>query len=243
MAWQTIGLTEPLTEGPNVKEAQRELKNNPFGAFDPGKIDGQFGRLTAEAVKKAKYALGYLRITALFGPELHSYLTGEKKLPESLQKRRQARLKDAEGHPSIRKDMVKWCKWAIQHEPQIHYAQDRPIPVGLSPGHLPLTTDCSGSTILFARWAGVPAHPGIEYTGAGSSLDMGTRCKKIPQSAVQPGDLVVWPGHHVACVISTNPITLESHGLEGGPLSISLEQEATFHRGQGLGFYSLLESG
>src|SRR5436190_15511025 len=114
MAWQTIGLTEPLTEGPHVKEAQRELKNNPFGTFDPGEVDGQFGRLTAEAVKKAKYALGYLdkQITALFGADLHAYLTGEETLPERFQKRREARLKDAERHPSIRKDMVKWCNWA-----------------------------------------------------------------------------------------------------------------------------------
>jgi hypothetical protein len=58
--------------------------------------------------------------------------------------------------------------------------------------------------------------------------------RHIPQSAVQPGDLVVWgayPGKHVALVLSIGPEPqLASHGQERGPLAISFSAESSYQR-------------
>lgn len=242
MAWETIGLTDPLSKGQHVKDAQAILHNSKYGPFlASDQMDGIYGNVTAAAVKHAKQMIGYpLRaVNTSFGQRLHDYLTQGTPLSDPMKERRATRLKAHDDHPSVRDNMVKWCRWGVEHEPSIHYAPIRPIRFPAQ-GTLPLTTDCSGSTIIFARWAGVPPHPGLEYNGAGSSMDMGSRLRHISKSAALPGDLACWPGHHVCVVVEpgADPL-LESHGMERGPLLVRTSDEASFHGGQPV-FLSLL---
>jgi hypothetical protein len=87
----TLKLTSPLTKGKLVKEAQRALKE--YGVW-VGPIDGVFGERTARAAAQAKWMLGYQErhCTQVYGPVLHSYLTGKKK-PTLLMKRRAEKRK------------------------------------------------------------------------------------------------------------------------------------------------------
>jgi hypothetical protein len=111
---------------------------------------------------------------------------------------------------SVRERMVSWCLWGVEHSAQIHYQQTRPIPVHDLWGTLPLTTDCSGSTTLFARWAGAPDPNGFDYSGAGSTMDMLAHLDRIPPDRAQPGQHVV-----VVVKLGTDPV-VASHGKEGG---------------------------
>jgi len=244
MVWKTIGLTDPMTTGDEVREAQGLLRKNPFEDFRPGTIDGLYGPITAHATQSAKFALGMAdeAVNNLFGPHLHDYLSGAAKLPAENAKRREERLQ-ARVVPDVRAEMVKWCLWGIENEAQIHYEKARPIPT-LEPGTLPLSTDCSGSTIIFAQWAGVPPHPGIEYQGAGSSTNMAGLLRQVSREDVEPGDLVVWSGFHVSVLIEVgaDPMVM-SHGEEAGPLKMRLDSEIAGNSEHGQPkFYSLLES-
>jgi lysozyme family protein len=89
-----LELSDPALTGPDVEEAQTLLTENPYGNFDPGEIDGEFGSLTAAAVARAKWALGYpeAKIDQRFGPALKSYLDGSKELPASYARLRSKRL-------------------------------------------------------------------------------------------------------------------------------------------------------
>ena len=54
----TLDLANPHMSGADVKAAQRLLGDNPFGNFQPGSADGDYGPATAAAVKQAKWLLG-----------------------------------------------------------------------------------------------------------------------------------------------------------------------------------------
>jgi hypothetical protein len=65
-------------------------------------------------------------------------------------------------------------------------------------------------------------------------------CRRIPRSAVQPGDLVVWTpprvGQHVCLVIQggADPL-LVSHGDESGPKKLRFSAEDDYQRRHGHG--------
>jgi hypothetical protein len=72
-----LELTTPHMHGPEVTEAQHLLVHNRYDhGFDPGQVDGEYGRHTAAATRRAKFYLGYpkRRCTARFGPRLYAYL-------------------------------------------------------------------------------------------------------------------------------------------------------------------------
>ena len=81
-------------QGPDVEEAQSLLRSNPFGNFDPGGVDGDYGPLTAAAVERAKWMLGYppKDVDGTFGPTLKLFLEGTKKLPARYLKLRRQRV-------------------------------------------------------------------------------------------------------------------------------------------------------
>jgi catechol 2,3-dioxygenase-like lactoylglutathione lyase family enzyme/peptidoglycan hydrolase-like protein with peptidoglycan-binding domain len=84
------------SRGADVRVAQRLLRSNRFRQdFRPGPVDGVFGRRTAAACRRAKYALGYPRaeIKPSFGDRLHDFLAGERRLPPLYRARRIARLR------------------------------------------------------------------------------------------------------------------------------------------------------
>jgi NlpC/P60 family len=228
-----LGLTNPHLTGADVKQAQQLLTTNPYGNFQPGAIDGEFGPGTAAATKQAKWALGFTEkaCTSTFGPGIEGFLRGGR-LPPSYLARRKQRLQQVTGGAGLRARIVQLARWGIQNEPQIHYQQLRPVDGMTEPKKLPLYTDCSGFSTLCYKWAGSTVDPnGGNWTGAYTGT-MLTHCRHVQKSAVRPGDLVVWgahPGHHVALVLEggADPL-LCSHGQEKGPFAINFSVESRF---------------
>lgn len=97
MTHRRLKLTSPAMRGDDVARLQRLLQRNRFGGFRPGPADGVFGEQTAEAVRRAKYALGYPRedINAVAARRLVGLLTGDAELPEAWARRRRVRLSHA----------------------------------------------------------------------------------------------------------------------------------------------------
>lgn len=94
-------------KGDRVKDAQWLLAgNNRFAGLAPykdGKLDSDYGPLTAQATRRAKFWLGYPEnaLDMVFGQTLYEYLLPKatdkwRPLPEAYQERRAQRLKDAE---------------------------------------------------------------------------------------------------------------------------------------------------
>src|SRR5437764_3276069 len=118
----------------------------------PGAADGVYGPATAEATRKAKFALGYpdTHVDGAFGPVLRGYLGG-KAIPSAYAERRTKRLRTVAKQPSLREKIVDFARWGIQNEAQIHYQQLRPIDGIRTAMQLPLHTDCSGFSTLCYR--------------------------------------------------------------------------------------------
>jgi cell wall-associated NlpC family hydrolase len=229
-----LQLANPHVKSPEAMEAQQLLTTNPYGNFQPGEIDGEFGPVTAAATKQAKWALGFpaRSCDGAFGPRVAAFLSG-KPLPAAFQARRDKRLKQAASQAGVRAKIVQLARWGIQNESRIHYQQLRPVDGMDRRKKLPLNTDCSGFSTLCYKWAGANDDPnGCNFAGSAYTGTMLTHCRHIPKSAVQPGDLVVWgayPGHHVALVLAAglDPL-LCSHGQEKGPLAITFSAESRF---------------
>jgi cell wall-associated NlpC family hydrolase len=183
--------------------------------YDPGPVDGEYGPLTAAAVKRAKRALGYRRCTGVAGPSFVAAL--QRHMAEAL---------------TLRDKIVANARWGIANEPQIHYEQLRPIDGLHEPRKLPLRTDCSGFVTLCYAWAGAPDPNGLGYSGQGYTGTLLEHMQAIAADAAQPGDLVVWglpPGHHVALVLEPGPDPLLcSHGQEAGPVAIRFSVESEY---------------
>jgi hypothetical protein len=87
-------------KGDRVKDAQYLLKGaNRFeklATYKDGKIDGDYGILTAQATKRAKFWLGYPSnsLDGMFGQQLFEYLRPKnwRPLPKAFQERREHRL-------------------------------------------------------------------------------------------------------------------------------------------------------
>ena len=127
---------------------------------------------------------------------------------------------------TVRQKIVTAARWGIGHEPQIHYGELRPVPLGR---HLPLTTDCSGFVTLCFFLAGAPDPNGLGYSGEGWTGTLMRNLARIDRAAARPGDLVLWgayPGHHVAIVLEAgaDPL-LASHGQERGPIEVPFSIE------------------
>jgi cell wall-associated NlpC family hydrolase len=227
-AVRTLRVTEPLQTGPDVLALQHLLAQ-----YGPGPADGQFGPLTAAAVKRAKWALGYpkAQCNGSAAAKFVGYLEGTA-VPAAYA----TRAKERRQGSGLRQAIVANAQWGIANEPQIHYAEIRPIPALHQPRQLPLTTDCSGFATLCYAWAGAPDPNGLGYSGQGWTGTLLTHLKPVAQAAVQPGDLVVWgapPGHHVAVVLEpgADPL-LCSHGQERGPCAIRFSVESQYQPAQ-----------
>lgn len=130
---------------------------------------------------------------------------------------------------SVRDGIVTAARWGIEHEPEIHYGETRPIPLVR---RLPLTTDCSGFVTLCYYLAGAADPNGNRYSGYGWT---GTLLRHLPEIGpvdARRGDIVVWgayPGRHCAIVLEADddPL-LASHGMERGPIAIRFSAECRF---------------
>ena len=134
--------------------------------------------------------------------------------------------------------------YLLAHEPQIHYAQVRPMrTVGLSEAQLRqrldakgyISMDCSEAVTCLCKWAGLRDPNGNHYNGSGYT---GTLLAHLPHYSdprkAKVGALCVFgpgTGEHVAMVIEpgATPV-MWSHGGESGPIRISFERERALHR-------------
>lgn len=235
---RTLQLANPHLTGPDVLAAQTLLTTNQFDNFQPGEVDGDFGQITADAVQRAKFALGFPQsaVNGTYGPVLAAYLNGTRPLPAGYQKSRQQRLAAASGEDGIRAKILQWAQWGVTNNPRIGYTlgSSRLSALG-TPGTLPLSTDCSGFVTLCYAWAGAPNPNWPGKYDAGQGGYTGTllkQCKKIPASAVKPGDIVVWTtlakpdGVHAALVLQPGADPwLINHGDESQPKKIRFSQE------------------
>ncbi|MEU1162149.1 hypothetical protein ABZ372_16025 [Streptomyces sp. NPDC005921] len=106
----------------------------------------------------------------------------------------------------VRQAMVSNCLWGVQHEPDIHYLETRPMPIGIAVHHLPFTTDCSGFATLMAKWSGAGDPNGSGFDGQGFTGTMLDHCEHITAAETQPGDFVVFGpggGEHVVILIES----------------------------------------
>ncbi|HXL42832.1 MAG TPA: peptidoglycan-binding protein [Gaiellaceae bacterium] len=244
---RVLQLANPHMTGPDIEELQRLLAKNAFGSFDAGKPDGEYGELTAGAVERAKWELGYPQnaVNSVFGPQVKTILAGRKPLPDPFKRRRMKRLGQARSEQGIRKRIVNWALWGCKNSGQIGYSQNGSVRLSAleRPGALPLATDCSAFATLCYCWARAPNPNGRGVYDArqpaytGSMLD---RCRRIPKRTAQPGDLVVWVppsrGHHVCVVVAAgaDPM-LVSHGDETGPKRLRFSAEDGYQRRHGHG--------
>jgi hypothetical protein len=133
---------------------------------------------------------------------------------------------------AIRDEIVNVARWGVEHEPQIHYAEVRPIPVHVRPFSLPLTTDCSGFATLCYLWGGATDPNRRGYDGSGFTGTLLAHGRHIAVKSCKPGDLIVYgpaPGHHVVIVVEAgaNPLVV-SHGQEKGPWLTRHSDEARY---------------
>jgi hypothetical protein len=127
---------------------------------------------------------------------------------------------------TLREKIVTAARWGIEHEPEIHYGEIRPIPLER---RLPLTTDCSGFVTLCYHLAGAPDPNGNGYSGYGWTGTLLRHLRAIGAVDVRKGDIVVWgayPGRHCAIVLEADDDPLLcSHGQERGPIAIRFSAE------------------
>jgi lysozyme family protein len=235
---RTLQLANPHMVGPDVEAAQTLLTTNQFGNFQPGDADGDFGQVTSDAVTRAKFALGFPQsaVNGTYGPVLAAYLSGKRPLPAGYQKARDQRLKAGAGENGIRAKIVEWALWGVTNNARIGYSMgSNRFSALLTPGALPLATDCSGFATLCYSWAGAP-NPNFagkyDVDAGGYTGTLLQHCKKIPQGAAKPGDLVVWTtaaepnGVHASVIVQpgANP-WLVNHGDDSQPKKIRFSDE------------------
>ena len=108
---RTLEVTSPLVTGEDVRKAQRALKKNEFGSFYGGKIDGQYGEISGNATKDAKFWLGYesAKCTSAYGQSLHRVLIDEAELTDA----QKARRKERKAKPPASRQRQKMLEIAI----------------------------------------------------------------------------------------------------------------------------------
>jgi NlpC/P60 family len=149
-----------------------------------------------------------------------------------------------------RYDLVTYAKWCCHHKKHVKYAETRPIPLDTKPWSQDYETDCSGFVTLMAKWAGIPDPNGMDYDGKGYTGDLLNNLTHIPLDQTWKGDLVVWgrdSGVHVAMLleggvrVGDNP-DVASHGYQGGPYQLTLEEESSYHPGQPKTFLRIIQN-
>ncbi|SRR5213592_1779453 len=143
-----------------------------------------------------------------------------------------------------RQHLLQLMSFTLAHEPQIHYAQIRPMrtihysetdmAVLLEAGRS-ITMDCSEAVTCLCKWAGLHDPNGHHYDGTGYT---GTLLAHLPHytepGRAKVGALVVLgpgSGDHVCMVMrpGSDPL-LWSHGSEGGPRQVRYGVERAIHR-------------
>jgi CHAP domain-containing protein/putative peptidoglycan binding protein len=105
-----LHLASPLMTGADVKALQKLLNEDGYGKdLD---ADGEYGPMTAQAVYRAKFWLGFPRPNQLAGGKFNDYLTGAMK-PDADMRALIAKRKKAAKDAGFRKAAVKLAKSKI----------------------------------------------------------------------------------------------------------------------------------
>lgn len=225
---KTLQLTNPYQRGRAVERVQRLLVRAGYRI----RVDGEAGPATFEAVEDAKRRLGYRKkgwaIRPTAGDRFVAALEGAE-LPLVRSSKRKA---------TLREKIVAYCRWSIEHEPQIHYAQERPMDLANLYG-LPQRDDCSEHATKAYKSAGAPDPNGRRYDGYGYTGTLISRGRRVALEHARPGDLVLYgagTGRHVAVLLEPGHANggdpmLCSHGQERGPIAIRYSEEDRFQAG------------
>lgn len=231
----------PYVKHQDIGALQHALKQ---AGLYKGPIDDTFGPSTGRSCRDARYRLGYPKSALIFcgGQTLLDYLHGTTKLPSTYLVRRHLRGYGLTKEQEIRAAIVGHALWAVQHEPQIHYAQVRPDDQLHHVRPLPWYTDCSEFVTTIYKWAGGPDPNGMGFNGYGNTDSMANHGHTIALWEAEPGDVVIWGTftkwgfwtHHTAVIVDTtnrvDPLVV-SHGQERGPIKLHLSTETGYqHR-------------
>lgn len=180
---------------------QRALKTNRYGGnFYKGNIDGRYGPLTAQAVKRAKYWLGYRRsnITGacVVPGALYEYLTGEKKLSPLMRLRRAARVRLAQ-------DRAMRLKALDRAKSELGYREG---PNNCTKFGAWYGMNYNPWCAMFVSWCYAPYRKGFRYAWVPAILadaKLGKNGLSITKDP-KPGDLVVFgrTGTHVGLFLA-----------------------------------------
>src|SRR6266576_5156286 len=143
-----------------------------------------------------------------------------------------------------RQHLLALMKFLLAHEPQIHYAELRPmrtihytateVETLLKLGRS-ITMDCSEAVTCLCKWAGLHDPNGMHYNGSGFTGTMLDHLSHYSDPAkAHIGALCVfgpYPGDHVCMVMArgADPL-LWSHGAEAGPRKVPYSVEKAIHR-------------
>lgn len=133
--------------------------------------------------------------------------------------------------PTMRHRIVYWGRWGAKNEPNIHYTEsatrDGWLVNNVTPGTVPLATDCSGKVTVNHKWADAPDPNGLAYRYlgyTGTLLDTAYKHGKVFEdvSKALAGDpIVIGPDtgwHAVTVVVPGEDPLVESLGDEAGPV-------------------------
>lgn len=206
---RTLHLTNPYMRGEDCRQLQNLLNDKGFPCIE----DGIFGPQTAQACVKAKTFLKF--------PADQIQPTAGELLVSKLQSYKGP----APVHTTtIRDKYVEVLNYILAHPQNWRYAEVRPIPM-----YYPyktteiITTDCSGSVTMAAKWAGATDPNGNHFNGNGYTGTILQHCETISRAMLEPGDLCVfkpYPGVHVGAFLGDDRIF--SHGHPGDPNDYSL---------------------
>jgi hypothetical protein len=110
---RSLRLTTPMMKGEDVREAQQLLAKNPFGSFFNDEVDGEYGEITQQATKRAKFWVGYPDTgtnrwqSGGFADKMHAFLSGAKPLPGDYAKRRATRIAEQKQQGKLREKALK----------------------------------------------------------------------------------------------------------------------------------------
>jgi hypothetical protein len=143
---------------------------------------------------------------------------------------------------TVRQRIVDGALAGVGNAPKIHFSLVRPMAGVVHQTRLPAVPARmdSGAFVTWCYWqAGAPDPNGNHYDGTGYTGTLLRNMRHIRESAVTPGDLVVWgraPGEHVALVVRAgkDPL-LASQGNEAGPKLVTFSSENGWFRRGGNG--------
>lgn len=247
-----LGPSHRYQTGKNVRGLQWILQGHQLRRHGRGigfkirsyrhKVTGRYDRRTGQAVRNAKYVLGWPNTNgARAGALFTDVLTGKRVRPYPYRitagKRAWTRTHRKPRPPPASAKMrtlLADAKYLIAHRSLVNYSQAVRmqivrVPVRFNPPALTryIYEDCSSSITGLYWLAGLPDPNGLGYNGYGYTGTMAAHGRVVWQRGqslglLRPGDLIFygggWPHHHVTMYLGGGRVF--SHGTNTGPFNL-----------------------